>query len=63
MPDTNANTSVGKQQKLGFMSANQQDTSPHGNMRMFSVLKVTPGSIRVDIPSPSSGLATDVAAK
>ena len=63
MPDTNENTPVGKQQKLGFKSANQQNTSPHCNMWMFSVLKVIPGSVRVDIPSPSSGLATDVAAK
>lgn len=35
----------------------------HWSSQMFSVLKVTPSSIRVDVPSPSSGLATDVTAK
>lgn len=53
----------GMQQKLRSVSVNQQNISPHCNTHMFSVLKVTPGSIRVDIPSPSSGLAADVAAK
>lgn len=40
-----------------------QDISFQGNMQMFSVFKMTPGSIRVDILSCNSGLAANGAAK
>ena len=63
MPSHKCKYTSGEPKKWGFMSANQKNTSPHCNRQMLSVLKVTPGSIRVDIPSHSSGLATDVAAK
>lgn len=58
---TNAHVPVGKWQGLRFMLS--QDISFQGNMQMFSVFKMTPGSIRVDILSCNSGLAANGAAK
>lgn len=57
----NASVPVGKWQGLRFMLS--QDISFHGNMQMFSVFKMTPGSITVDILSCNSGVAANGAAK
>lgn len=58
---TNTSVPGGTWQELRFMLS--QDISFHCNMQMFSVFKMTTGSITVDILSCNRGLAANGAAK